>query len=122
MNLKSIFYKNNSNVNAYFEAIQNMNAFNEHATIESALYFSEDSKSMRPYDILINALLINPNSITLLKAYVRESLDQHLSRYALEGLKSIYQLVDNEEYSQFIVENRMKLEELFLNNEFNPPF
>ncbi len=114
--------KNDSNVNTYFASIQNMNAFNEQATITSARYFSDDRKSMRPYNILINALRINPKSITLLKAYVRESINQNLSRYALDGLKTLHQLVDIEEYNQFIAENRVKLEELYLNQEFNPAF
>ncbi len=112
----------NSDSFNYFESIKNMNAFNEEATIRSALFFKETDQFMEPYNILVEASRLNPSSVPLLKAYIREAIDQELTRYSLEGLKSLHQLITIEEYKLFVSENRVKLDKIFPDNGDSPSF
>jgi len=96
-----------------FRTLSNINAYNYSSVEKSMDFFRIHGEPIEPYSIIIDALRINPNSIPLLKLYVKECLNQYLSSYALNGLKSLYQLVDIEEYNAFILENTDQLSTIF---------
>jgi len=96
-----------------FRSLSSINAFNI-ATIEKSVEFYRiHGEALDSYNVIIDALRINPNSIPLLKLYVKECLNQYLTSYALNGLKSLYQLVDEDEYNGFISENSDQLTIVF---------
>ncbi len=85
-----------------FEIVKNMNPFHEDAILASAAYFQEDQEDLKSYNILVEALLQNPYSAKLVKAYILECLDENLHSYALSSLNTLRELIDYEDYAGFV--------------------
>lgn len=62
------------------------------------------------YEILVDAIEINPYSIALLKEYVLVSLEWNLENYAAEVLKRLSTLTTKEDYREFTAKYRAKKE------------
>jgi hypothetical protein len=92
----------NEDAENYFRALADMNSFNDEAIIASAIYYQSDVNPLRSYNVLVNALLQNPYSTKVLKEYIKESNEQGLVSYASQAADVLKQLIDNEEYDNFI--------------------
>ena len=62
------------------------------------------SDQYEAYDHLLNALEINPLSVILLKAYIREASELGLERYATNALQDLKELLHPEHYQEFLNE------------------
>jgi len=94
--------ESNQNLDPYFELISTMNSYNEDAVIWAAIYFHGDEiKEMKSYNILVEALLQNPFSVNLLKAYIIESIQVGLNSYADRALLELASLTDPEDFKNF---------------------
>lgn len=98
---------------AIYRALGSINAYNTEAVLRSAEFLQQFGTPLEAYNVLVDALRYNRASIPILEMYVRECLRQNLSTYALNGLKTLHQLVDSERYNEFILQNRRQLSEVF---------
>jgi hypothetical protein len=77
-----------------FEYLSKANPFFEEAILASADFFrTTDSKSGKPYDILVNSIYVNPKSIRLLKAYAEEAARQGFDEYASSAKQRIDEML-----------------------------
>ncbi len=79
------------------------NAFEEKIVIQAAKILDE-RKNVESYNILQEAIEINPYSVDLLKTYALIALKQNFSGYAEAVLPRIAALVDSQAYEQFTAE------------------
>ncbi len=88
------------------------NPFNEEATIHAADYIGKQDP-FEEYDILLNALEVNPRSIKILKAYIYSCAELQFESYAAITLETLQSLVLPEEYQSILqeYERRKKLAE-----------
>ena len=82
------------------------------AIIASAEFFIIFSSGMKSYNILIEALLQNPNSKKLTKAYVKECIEANLISYALKGLETLKTMLSDDEFNRFYIENESGIQRL----------
>ncbi|WP_345169321.1 hypothetical protein [Nibribacter koreensis] len=73
----------------------------EAGQLAAASFFSAQKQGLRAYDVLLEAVSYNPQSITLRKAYIKEAMKQGLKDYALQGLEGLQPLVSPTEYLTF---------------------
>ncbi|UII29275.1 hypothetical protein LVD15_12855 [Fulvivirga maritima] len=84
-----------------YEAIAYMNPFKEEATIAAANFIGMQDK-FEAYNILLNAIEINPNSVRLLKAYILQCARVKLSNYAELSLQDLRALISANAYNSFV--------------------
>jgi hypothetical protein len=66
-----------------YQLLSKSNPFFEEGIIASAEFFkNKDPKSIRSYNILVDAIYVNPNSIRLLKGYIAEAERMGFDEYA----------------------------------------
>lgn len=82
-----------------YELIAYMNPFFEEAVIHSAEFISLRD-GFEAYKILLSALEINPKSIKLLKAYIKQCARVELNTYAENSLEELKTLVSPEKYRE----------------------
>ncbi|MEM7108263.1 MAG: hypothetical protein AAF519_08555 [Bacteroidota bacterium] len=83
----------------HYELIAYMNPFFEEAVIHCAEFMSARD-GFEAYKILLSALEINPNSIKLLKAYIKQCARVELTTYAENSLVALQELVSKAEFEQ----------------------
>ncbi len=83
-----------------YELIAYMNPFFEEAVIHSANFFSL-MDPFEAYNILLNALEVNPNSIKLLKAYILQCARVELNSYADNSLEDLKRLIPQSDFTVF---------------------
>lgn len=69
--------------------------------ITTASYFSSIKDNNKSYQILLDAITINPYSATLYKAYTLQALVFGIPSFAENGLAQVQKLVSNSEYLAF---------------------
>ncbi|MBX9850704.1 MAG: hypothetical protein K2X86_02990 [Cytophagaceae bacterium] len=84
----------------YLEALK-QTPFYENAYIRTADFYSQQNKTDKAYEILVEGTQINPNSVGLLKAYALSALKINLTSYADETMLKIKE-IDPAAYSGFI--------------------
>jgi hypothetical protein len=76
-----------------YAVLSRANPFFEEGILASAnFYRTKDAKSIRPYDILVDAIYVNPNSIRLLKAYAAEAQRMGFDDYAASAASRLKDL------------------------------
>jgi hypothetical protein len=81
---------------AQFEYLSKSNPFFEEAILSSAEFFrTQDARSGKPYDILVNSIYVNPKSIRLLKAYAEEASRQGFDEYATSARERVAEMMRN---------------------------
>lgn len=76
-----------------YEVLGKYNPFFEEGILAAAnFYRSQDAKTHRAYDLLVEAIYKNPNSIRLLKAYAGEAARQGFDEYAASAAQRLYEL------------------------------
>ena len=77
------------------------NPFMEEMTIAAANYIGVEDR-FEAYNILLNAIEINPESVKLLKAYILQCARVQLNNYAELSLQDLRPLITDNEYKEFI--------------------
>ncbi|MEJ2003659.1 MAG: hypothetical protein P8X57_01560, partial [Cyclobacteriaceae bacterium] len=90
-------YSEDTTAYADFEWVAQSNPFMEEAVVTSVQYISQYDR-FRAYDLLINALEINPKSVRLLKAYILQCAETQLDSYAAISLEELKGLIPAQEY------------------------
>lgn len=81
-----------------YEWLAASNPFNEEATIHAAAFIGQNDR-FRQYEILINALEVNPRSVKLLKEYILICGMLQFDTYAAISLETLQGLVSPETYA-----------------------
>ena len=80
------------------------NPFNEEEVLLASRYFREINEDEdQAYNILLNAIEINPHSISLQKAYTLQSIRMGLTSYADTHLSLLKEKLSREDYIAFEV-------------------
>jgi len=81
------------------------NPFNEEAVLASVTYFNkQEEQQSEAYDILLNAIDINPYSETLIKSYIDQCFLMNYFSYAESGLMKLLDVVTMEKFKEYEVE------------------
>jgi len=83
---------------------------NEGLILSAARFFRDQQKSNdKAYDLLVNAVQLNPYSVTVYKEYIRQSLAMGLVNYASEGLETLQSIASPADYQAFLPEYQSKM-------------
>ena len=89
-----------------FNYLANASAQSEEMLLASAHFFLKDSTDrLKPYSILVNGLLAKPNSIKLLKAYVKEAAILGFDDESQQSLDKLQKLMRPEAFKKYVKEN-----------------
>ncbi len=77
------------------------NPFNIPSVMMAVSYFKEANNGQAAYDILINAIEVNPYSVPLLKAYALTTIEENIAEFGEDVLPRIAAIVSPNEYDQF---------------------
>lgn len=90
-----------------FEWLQSANSYFDDAIVTSAWYFKANSSdNLKAYNILVEALLANPRSVKILKAYSLEAARMGFDDYAKSGLERLSHLIPAPAFRKFMLENQ----------------
>lgn len=87
------------------------NPFMAEAVIAAADYFRDDEDGMLAYNILVDAMLLNPQSVKLTKAYILEASRVGLKGFAADALQRLQAMISARAFNRFIAENEALLTE-----------
>jgi hypothetical protein len=89
-----------------FEYLSNANVHFVEGLVASSRFFSADTTDrLKSYSILVSGLLARPNSIKLLKAYVKEAALIGFDDEASESLDKLKDLLPPRSFNRYIKEN-----------------
>ncbi len=89
-----------------FHYLANTNIQFEEALLASAHFFLKDSTDrLKPYSILVSGLLAKPNSIKLLKAYVKEAAILGFDEESELSLEKLKKLMSPRAFRRYVKEN-----------------
>lgn len=89
-----------------FEFLSTANIHFEEGLVAAANFFSSDSTDrLRPYSIIVSGLLARPNSIKLLKAYVKQAALIGFDDEANESLEKLKRLLPARVFNAYVAEN-----------------
>jgi Tfp pilus assembly protein PilF len=89
-----------------FNYLASANIQFEEALLASAHFFLKDSTDrLKPYSILVNGLLAKPNSIKLLKAYVKEAAILGFDEESEQSLEKLKKLMSPRAFRRYVDEN-----------------
>jgi hypothetical protein len=94
-----------------FEWVAQSNPFKEDAVVTAASYISASDRFLA-YDLLVNAIEINPNSVRLLKAYILQCAETQLDSYASLSLEELRELIPKSEFDEFYAEYLSRVAEV----------
>ncbi|MEM6643255.1 MAG: hypothetical protein AAF616_09770 [Bacteroidota bacterium] len=77
------------------------NAFKEDLVSQAAASLSERDSVLMSYQILVDAVEINPYSVVLLKSYIRSAIRLGFDDYAAHSLEQLRSLIESAEFSKF---------------------
>jgi tetratricopeptide (TPR) repeat protein len=93
-----------------YNRLASRNPYDEDAIIAASRFFNtHGTKSLRSYNILAEALLENPNSVRLLKAFALEAMRNGFEQYALSAIERLQPLVPPSVMQKFFRENQTVL-------------
>ena len=80
-----------------YQILATYNPFYEEGIISAARYFkSHSGDSMKAYNILTDAIHVNPGSVRLLTAYVAEAVRMGFDEYAASAAQQLEALKQNQ--------------------------
>ncbi len=85
----------------YLSAMKNR-PFDETVTLAVQQFYLRRNNADRAYQILTQALQINPAAPEVQKAYILQSLDLNLTDYAAQGMEQLRDLVSPADYQAFV--------------------
>lgn len=90
-----------TNARRHYEFIAYRNPFLEEATIAAANFIGISEK-FEAYNILLNAIEINPSSVKLLKAYILQAARVQLDNYAQNSLQDLQPIISADAFRVFL--------------------
>lgn len=97
--------------NNLIKQFKHKDPFNERVVVGLANYYQNLNKPFEAYDVLLNAVGVNKYSISLLKAYILQCARMNFDNYAQHELERIRELISGQDYSLFLDEYKLLLEE-----------
>jgi hypothetical protein len=95
------------NAKRNFEWLRSANSYFDEAVVASAGYLKANSNyRMKAYEILVEALLVNPHSIKILKAYSLEAARLGFDDYTKSALERLSRLVPAPVFRKFMLNNQ----------------
>ena len=89
-----------------YEFLSTANIHFEEGLIASARFFSTDTTDrLKSYSIIVSGILARPNSIKLLKAYVKEAALIGFDEEANESLEKLKRLLPARAFNRYVAEN-----------------
>ena len=89
-----------------FEFLSNATIQSEEIAIATARYFLKDTTDrLKPYGVIVNGLLAKPNSIKLLKVYVKEAAVLGFDEESEEALEKLRKLMNGRAFNAYVREN-----------------
>lgn len=86
------------------------NPYFDEAIVASAHFYKTNSKErLKAYNILVNALQVNPQSVKILKAYGIEAFRMGFDEYSQSAFDRLSGLIGQQAFNKFIFENRKDL-------------
>jgi predicted Zn-dependent protease len=94
------------NAKTKFDFLSKATVQSEEITYAAARYFLNDTTDrLKPYSIIVNGLLAKPNSIKLLKIYVKESAILGFEEESAEALEKLRKLMSPHTFNAYVREN-----------------
>jgi hypothetical protein len=89
-----------------FDYLSRATVQDEEIALGAARYFLRDSTDrLKPYSIILNGLLAKPNSIKLLKVYVKEAAILGFDEESEQALEKLKKLLSPIAFNQYVREN-----------------
>ena len=100
-----ILENNGNDASAKYLAAFKRLPFDENIVLDAAQYFQEKQKnSAQSFNILLDAVALNPYSATLYKAYCLQAINYGIPSFADNGLAKLHVLIGEKEYKSFLIE------------------
>jgi hypothetical protein len=101
--------KDGKSAEAYkkFDYLGKANMYFEEALINSSQFFARDTAvdRLKSYSMLVEGLLVKPNSVKLLKAYVKEAAIIGFDDEAAQSLEKLKALIPRSSFNRYVKEN-----------------
>jgi hypothetical protein len=94
-----------------FEILGTNNPYFEEAILAAAEYFANDEDESKTYNILVDAVILNPESVKLNKGYALEAMRAGYKQFAIDALERLQSLLPERAFNRFIKENEALLTE-----------
>lgn len=95
---------------ALFRQALKRDPLNEGLILSAVRFFRDQQKNNdQAYDLLVNAVQLNPYSVPVYKEYIRQSLAMGLVSYASEGLATLQGIASPADYQAFLPEYQSKM-------------
>jgi hypothetical protein len=96
----------NEEMKKRYEWLANVNPFNEDVTISGIKYVkSTSTDKLKAFNLLVDAISLNPGSIKLMKAYIIEAANLGFTNEAQEYLDKLKPMISPSSFAFFIHEN-----------------
>lgn len=92
-------------VSKSYEWLSTCNPYFEESIISSIKFLHSDKDKLKSFNLLVEALTMNPGSIKLLKAYTIESAKLGFSEYAQSTLDTLKTKMSPSAFARFVTEN-----------------
>ncbi len=96
---------NSSPLKGMIFKISTCNPYFEESIISSIHFLYSDSDKLKSFNLLVEALTLNPGSVKLLKAYTIESAKLGFSDYAQSTLDKLKTKMSSSSFARFVTEN-----------------
>ncbi|MFM7856337.1 MAG: tetratricopeptide repeat protein, partial [Flammeovirgaceae bacterium] len=94
------------NAKIKFDFLSKATTQSEEIAYAAARYFLRDTTDrLKPYGIIVNGLLAKPNSIKLLKIYIKESAILGFDDESAEALEKLRKLISTQAFNTYVLEN-----------------
>ncbi len=92
---------NTANTDRLYTLLGSLNPFYTEGIIEAISHFNKKKEEERSYEIILNAMEINPYSEVLVKTYIDQCFKMGLESYAETGLLSLLDILSKDEYDKY---------------------
>ncbi|MBC7922033.1 MAG: hypothetical protein H7Z75_13200 [Ferruginibacter sp.] len=95
---------------AWYRRALKRDPLNEALVVHAGLFYREKRKNdEQAYNLLVDAVQLNPYSVPVYQAYVRQCLAMGLTGYAEAGLETLKTIATPADYQAFLPEYRGKV-------------
>jgi len=101
-----------------YQIALNKNPFQETVFTNAATFFLNVGDKDKAYKILVNGLELQPNNVSLLKAYIIVALNLNLQAIAEDGLNALKDLIPKEAFNKFKEKYQAALQKTIQENTF----
>lgn len=89
-----------------FQYLSQANMYFDEAVVASARYWREQAEDpLKPYSILVNGIMARPNSVKILKEYIKQAALIGFDKEATEGIEKLRVLISTRAFNLYLKEN-----------------